>query len=138
MTTHLITNTSDLTADLSTSTKNQTSSKESFNTKQRGYYEALSSYDTSQKKPVKNPPWHENANINIARRFFQQLNTHFLREPYHNLLDRNNVKVMYSFILNIPSKISNHNTRMIRSQESALEHRGVQVFVYNMSVQVTL
>ena len=55
----------------------------------------------------------------IARSFLHLVDTHFpAGHKLHKIFNRNTVKVSYSFMNNVRSIITNHNTRIIRKSQT--------------------
>ena len=61
-----------------------------------------------------NPPYDQNVNTNVAQRFLKMIDLHFPKgHKYHQLFNRNTVKVSYSCMKNIDSIISSHNKKVL-------------------------
>ena len=61
-----------------------------------------------------NPPYCKSVKTNIGRLFLKLLNKHFpSHHKFHKLFNRNTVKVSYSCLDNIDSKISQHNKKVL-------------------------
>ena len=62
-----------------------------------------------------NPPYSSNVKTNIGREFLRLLATHFHREhAFHQIFNKNTVKLSYSCTKNISSIISGHNRKILR------------------------
>ena len=60
-----------------------------------------------------NPPFSKNVKTNIARSFLYLVDTHFPAG-----FNRNTVKISYSWMNNVRSIITSHNTRIIRKSQT--------------------
>ena len=66
-----------------------------------------------------NPPWSDKVQTNIAKRFLGLIDKHFPKDsPLHKYFNRNNVKVSYSCMPNIASKISGQNQRKLYKKQN--------------------
>ena len=66
-----------------------------------------------------NPPFSKNVKTNIARSFLHLVDTHFpAGHKLHKIFNTNTVKVSYSCMNNVKSIITNHNTRIIRKNQT--------------------
>ena len=66
-----------------------------------------------------NPPFSKNVKTNIAPSFLHLVGTHFpAGHKLHKIFNRNTVKVSYSCMNNVRSIITNHNTRIIRKNQT--------------------
>ena len=69
-----------------------------------------------------NPPYSKSVETNIARTFLNLVKRHFPQNhKYHKLFNKNNVKVSYSCMDNIESKIKNHNRKILYGNEEKRE-----------------
>ena len=60
-----------------------------------------------------NPPFNSNLSTNIGKFFLNLIKKHFPREhKYHKIFNKNSVKVSYSCMPNIKSKINQHNKQI--------------------------
>ena len=65
-----------------------------------------------------NTPFSLNVSTNIGKKFFSLLGEHFPKtHQLHELFNRNNVKVSYSFLPNFKSVINGHNKNILNKQE---------------------
>ena len=61
-----------------------------------------------------NPPYCKSVKTNIGRHFLKLVNKHFpSHHKLHKMLNKNNVKVSYSCLDNVGSKISQHNKSIL-------------------------
>ena len=66
-----------------------------------------------------NPPFSRNVKTNLAKQFLNFITKHFPKHhKFHKLFNRNNVKVSYSCMANIKSKINLHNKKIIPNSET--------------------
>ena len=71
-----------------------------------------------------NPPFCKSVKTNIARHFLRLLDKHFPpHHKLHRLFNRNNVKVSYSCLDNVASKISQHNKTTLNPPPERVEKR---------------
>ena len=67
-----------------------------------------------------NPPYSMNAATNVGRYFLNLVNKHF--PPHHKfskIFNRNNMKISYSCMPNMKSRINIHNKTVTKAQPSA-------------------
>ena len=61
-----------------------------------------------------NPPYCKSVKTNVGRHFLKLINKHFpSHHKLHKMINKNNVKVSYSCLDNVGSKISQHNKSII-------------------------
>ena len=66
-----------------------------------------------------NPPFSRNVKTNLAKQFLKLIPKHFPKHhKFHKLFNKNNVKVSYSCMPNIKSKINQHNKKIIPNSET--------------------
>ena len=66
-----------------------------------------------------NPPFSKNVVTNIGRKFLNLLTTHFPKNHrYHKIFNRNNIKISYSCMNNMESKIKSHNRKILYQTEN--------------------
>ena len=114
------------------------SSKEMFDSEKAVYSEALKSagfnhdlkYNSDARCSINtrsinrkrnifwfNPPFNIAVKTNIAKQFLNLLDKHFPKSsPLHKIFNRNNVKVSYSCMPNMNSKIANKNKHLLGDQ----------------------
>ena len=64
-----------------------------------------------------NPPFSLNVLTNIGKNFFSLLDKHFPKtHQLHELFNRNNLKVSYSFLSNFKKVINGHNKNILNEQ----------------------
>ena len=69
-----------------------------------------------------NPPFNNNTATNIGRVFLNLVKKHFPRQhKFHKIFNKNNVKVSYSCMPNIKSKIDAHNKRILTSTNADID-----------------
>lgn len=65
-----------------------------------------------------NPPFSNNVETNIGRRFLNLIEKHFPRNHrFHKLFNRNNVKVSYSCMPNVENIIKSHNKKLLQEHQ---------------------
>ena len=86
-------------------------------------YEKSESNRQPEKKKCKreviwfNPPYSANVKTNIGQEFFRLLQSHFHRDHrYHQIFNKNKVKLSYSCMRNVSSYISGHNRNVIGNE----------------------
>ena len=113
------------------------SSENIFNESTPIYQEALKKYDyklkyqkntstTNSKQQQKrniiwfNPPYSINVTSNIGRFFLNLINRHFpLEHKFSKIFNRNNMKISYSCMPNMKSRINIHNKKVTKAKPSA-------------------
>ena len=69
-----------------------------------------------------NPPYCKSVKTNVGRRFLKLIDKHFpSHHRYHKLFNKNTVKVSYSCLDNIDSKISQHNKKILSPPKEELK-----------------
>ena len=69
-----------------------------------------------------NPPFSKNVETNIARSFLNLIRKHFPpSNKYHKIFNKNNVKVSYSCMENMETKIKKHNKKIIYPSNTELK-----------------
>ena len=70
-----------------------------------------------------NPPFSKNVKTKIAKLFLDLITKHFPRHhKFHKIFNRNNVKVSYSCMPNIKSKINSHNHKILKNNTQQEEN----------------
>ena len=65
-----------------------------------------------------NPPYSKNVATNIGKEFFKLLHLHFPKShPFHQLFNKNTVKLSYSCMANIDGIVKAHNNEILRREE---------------------
>ena len=71
-----------------------------------------------------NPPYSKSVETNIARTFLNLVKKHFPpNHKYHKLFNKNNIKVSYSCMDNMESKIKNHNRKVLYDNNEKSQKR---------------
>ena len=93
-----------------------------------GYQQQLEHFDKTKTKKKKlrkrnviwfNPPYSDNVETNIGKKFLQLLTKHFPpNHRLHKICNKFNVKVSYSCMPNMKSIISNHNKNILRKHST--------------------
>ena len=69
-----------------------------------------------------NPPFSKSVTTNVAHRYLKLVDTHFPKgTKLHAILNRNTVKVSYSWMPNIDTLIKRHNTRVCAEEQKTDE-----------------
>ena len=68
------------------------------------------------------PPFSKSVTTNVAHNFLKLVDTHFPKgTKLHAILNRNTIKVSYSYVPNIDTLIKRHNTRVCAEEEKTDE-----------------
>jgi hypothetical protein len=66
-----------------------------------------------------NPPFSKSVNKNIGREFLNLIDKPFpLQHKLHKIFNRNTLKISYSCMINVKSRITKHNAHIIRNSQS--------------------
>ena len=96
-----------------------------------GNSQQLESTETNRRKRTRkrnvtwfNPPFSQNVETNIGRKFLSLIDKHFPKNnTYHKLFNRNNLKISYSCMPNIGQVIKNHNKSIMDKNEPELSQK---------------
>ena len=83
-----------------------------------------------------NPPYRKEVSTNNAKHFVNLLDQHFLKQHrLHKIVNRKNVKVIYSSTENMPSFISYHNKKLLNSRTWKIKPCNCTVSIMNVLAQ---
>ena len=93
--------------------------------------------NTARKRNITyfNPPFSCNVKTNIGGRFLKLIDTLFPEgHPLRQIVNRNTVKISYRCMPNLKKKISNHNFKILKSEELSQPKEGVQLHPGNRNL----